>query len=95
MTVRYDEKMVITGIAFAMSLVSKCGCLLARILSDGRTVSICRGWHVFCEMRGQYVNIPIVEFMGDQALSANGVLYEVEMTPEEQIAMMKAMSMQR
>lgn len=46
-TVRYDEKMVITGIAFAMSLVSKCGCLLARILSDGRTVSICRGWHVF------------------------------------------------
>ena len=33
--------------------------------------------------------------MGDQALSANGVLYEVEMTPEEQIAMMKAMSMQR
>ena len=49
----------------------------------------------FDEMRGQYVNIPIVEFMGDQALSANGVLYEVEMTPEEQIAMMKAMSMQR
>lgn len=49
----------------------------------------------FDEMRGQYVNIPIVEFMGDQALSANGVLYEVEMTPEEQIAMMKALSMQR
>lgn len=49
----------------------------------------------FDEMRGQYVNIPIVEFMGDQALSANGALYEVEMTPEEQIAMMKAMSMQR
>ena len=49
----------------------------------------------FDEMRGQYVNIPIVQFMGDQALSANGVLYEVEMTPEEQIAMMEAMSMQR
>lgn len=49
----------------------------------------------FDEMSGQYVNIPIVEFMGDQALSANGVLYEVEMTPQEQIAMMKAMSMQR
>lgn len=95
MTVTYDEKKIITGIAFAMSLVSKCGCLLARILSDGRTVSICRGWHVFDEMRGQYVNIPIVEFMGDQALSANGVLYDVEMTPEEQIAMMQAMSMQR
>lgn len=46
-TVTYDEKMAIAGIAFAMSLVSKCGCLLARILSDGRTVSICRGWHVF------------------------------------------------
>lgn len=53
------------------------------------------GGMFFDEMRGQYVNIPIVEFMGDQALSANGVLYEVEMTPEEQIAMMKAMSMQR
>ena len=50
------------------------------------------GGMFFDEMRGQYVNIPIVEFMGDQALSANGVLYEVEMTPEEQIAMMKAMS---
>ena len=95
MTVRYDEKMVITGIGFAMALVSKCGCLLARILSDGRTVSICRGGMFFDEMRGQYVNIPIVEFMGDQALSANVVLYEVEMTPEEQIAMMKTMSMQR
>lgn len=46
----------------------------------------------FDQTNGQYVNIPIVEFMGDQALSANGVLYEVEMTPEEQIAMMKAMS---
>ena len=50
------------------------------------------GGMFFDEMREQYVNIPIVEFMGDQALSANGVLYEVEMTPEEQIAMMKAMS---
>lgn len=47
------------------------------------------------EMRGQYVNIPIVQFMGDQALSANGVVYQVEMTPQEQIAMMKAMSRQR
>ena len=46
----------------------------------------------FDEMRGQYVNIPIVQFMGDQALSDNGVVYQVEMTPEEQIAMMKAMS---
>lgn len=46
----------------------------------------------FDEMRGRYVYIPIVQFMGDQALSANGVLYEVEMTPEEQIAMMEAMS---
>lgn len=54
-----------------------------------------QGGMFFDEMRGQYVNIPIVKFMGDQALSANGVLYEVEMTPEEQIAMMKAMSMQR
>lgn len=36
--------------------------------------------------------IPIVQFMGDQALSANGVLYQVEMTPQEQIAMMKVMS---
>ena len=49
----------------------------------------------FDEMRGQYVNIPIVQFMGDQALSDNGVVYQVEMTPQEQIAMMKAMSMQR
>lgn len=53
------------------------------------------GGMFFDQTNGQYVNIPIVEFMGDQALSANGVLYEVEMTPEEQIAMMKAMSMQR
>ena len=36
--------------------------------------------------------IPIVQFEGNQALAANGVLYEVEMTPEEQIAMMKAMA---
>lgn len=46
----------------------------------------------FDEMRGRYVYIPIVQFMGDQALSAHGVLYEVEMTPEEKIAMMEAMS---
>ncbi len=46
----------------------------------------------FDEMRGRYVYIPIVQFMGDQALSANGVLYGVEMTPEEQFAMMKVMS---
>ena len=50
------------------------------------------GDRYYDEMRGQYVYIPIVQIEGDQALTANGVLYEVEMTPEEQIAMMKAMS---
>lgn len=95
MTVTYDEKMAIAGIAFAMSLVSKCGCLLLVSYQTGERYQYAGGGMFFDEMRGQYVNIPIVEFMGDQALSANGVLYEVEMTPEEQIAMMKAMSMQR
>mgnify|MGYP006886789488 CR=1 FL=1 len=50
------------------------------------------GDRYYDEMRGQYVYIPIVQFEGNQALAANGVLYEVEMTPEEQIAMMKVMS---
>ena len=50
------------------------------------------GDRYYDEMRGQYVYIPIVQFEGNQALTANGVLYEVEMTPEEQIAMLKAMS---
>ena len=49
----------------------------------------------FDEMRGQYPQMPIREFMGAQPQSPNGRLNVVEMTPQEQIAMMKAMSRQR
>ena len=36
------------------------------------------GGMFFDEMRGQYVNIHIVEFMGDQALSANEAAEKVQ-----------------
>lgn len=50
------------------------------------------GDRYYDEMRGQYVYIPVVQFDGDQAITANGELYEVIMTPEEQISMMEAMT---